>query len=166
MTDQELQAVYERQANRIYKVCCFYLGNPSDAQDAVQNIFIKLLEKQVTFQNEQHEMAWFYTAARNHCKDILRSGWYRKRVSAQLQPDLAPEPEAEPTGNPYLEQALRQLPVKQKEVLYLYYYEEYAVREIAALLNRKESTVQTQLASGRKKLKKQLMQGGSLYGAE
>lgn len=166
MTDQEFQAVYERQAGRIYKACCFYLCNPSDAQDAVQNIFIKLLEKQVTFQNEQHEMAWFYTTARNHCKDILRSGWYKKRMAAQLQPQPAAELEAEPAGNPYLEQALRQLPVKQKEVLYLYYYEEYPIREIAALLKRKESTVQTQLASGRKKLKKHLTQGGTLYGAE
>lgn len=166
MTNQEFQSIYERQVSRIYKVCCFYLGNPADAQDAVQNIFIKLLEKHVTFQNEQHETAWFYTAAKNHCKDMLRSGWHKKRAAASLKLQPAPDLESESAGNPYLEQALRQLPVKQKEVLYLYYYEEYSIREIASLLNRKESTVQTQLAYGRKKLKKQLMQGGTLYGAE
>lgn len=55
--------------------------------------------------------------------------------------------------NPYLEQALRELPIKQKEVLYLYYYEDYSIREISGLLKRKESTIQTQLAAGRKKLK-------------
>ena len=99
-------------------------------------------------------------------KDILRSGWYKKRAAAEPQPQAALGSQTAPAGNPYLEEALRQLPVKQKEALYLYYYEEYSIREISVLLKRKESTVQTQLAAGRKKLKKQLMQGGTLYGAE
>ena len=53
MTEQEFQAVYGRQADRVYKICCFYLGNPVDAQDAVQNIFIRLLEKKTVFWDEQ-----------------------------------------------------------------------------------------------------------------
>lgn len=165
MTEQEFQAVYERQAERIYKICCFYLGNPSDAQDAVQNIFIRLLEKKTAFRDRQHEMAWLCTVARNHCRDILRSGWHKKRAVLETLPETAAQ-EAEPAGNPHLQQALRRLPVKQKEVLYLYYYEEYSIREISALLKRKESTIQTQLAAGRKKLKAQLLQEGAFYEAE
>lgn len=165
MTEQEFQAVYERQADRVYKICCFYLGNPADAQDAVQNIFIRLLEKKIAFRDGQHEMAWFYTVARNHCRDILRSGQRKKQLVSDAFSEAAAQ-QAESAGNPYLQQALRRLPVKQKEVLYLYYYEEYSIREISALLKRKESTIQTQLAAGRKKLKTQLLQGGTLYGAE
>lgn len=48
---------------------------------------------------------------------------------------------------------IMELPVKYREVLYLYYYEEYSIREISKLLSRKESTIQTQLAEARKKLK-------------
>ena len=151
MTEQEFQAVYGRQADRVYKICCFYLGNPVDAQDAVQNIFIRLLEKKTVFRDEQHEAAWFYTVARNHCRDILRSGWYKKRADIKL-PEMTQPEESERCD--WLEQALRHLPVKQKEVLYLYYYEEYSVREISMLLDRKESTIQTQLAAGREKLKR------------
>ena len=48
---------------------------------------------------------------------------------------------------------MMELPEKYREILYLYYYEEYSVRELSQLLHRKESTIQTQLADGRKKLK-------------
>ena len=48
---------------------------------------------------------------------------------------------------------IMELPVKYREVLYLYYYEEYSIREISELLSRKESTIQTQLAAARQKLK-------------
>jgi len=156
MTEQEFQAVYDRQAERVYKICCLYLGNPMDAQDAVQNLFLKLLEKKTAFRDEQHEAGWFCIAARNHCKDILRSSWHRKRVDADewfLENETVQKSEMQ--KNPYLEQALHRLPMKQKEVLHLYYYEGYSVREIAGLLKRKESTVQTQLAAGRRKLRQQ-----------
>lgn len=153
MTEQEFQTVYERQAEFLYKICCFYLGNSTDAQDAVQNIFIKLLEKQITFHDEQHECAWFHTVARNHCRDILRNGWRKRRVDMEAVPESRLAQEDGPQPNPYLEEALSRLPIKQKEVIYLYYYEEYSIREISRLLNRKESTIQTQLAAGRKKLK-------------
>lgn len=154
MTEQEFQAVYNRQAERVYKLCCLYLGNPADAQDAVQSLFLKLVEKKITFQSEQHENGWFCVAARNLSKDFLRSGWRKKRMDADASAFADKTGQTEPAQkNPYLEQALRKLPVRQKEVLYLYYYEDYSVREIAGLLKRKESTIQTQLAAGRKKLK-------------
>lgn len=56
------------------------------------------------------------------------------------------------------------LPVKYREVLYLYYYEEYSVREMAKILGRKESTLQTQLATARKKLRIELEKEGVQYG--
>lgn len=152
MTEQEFQAVYERQVSRIYQICCFYLGNVADAQDAVQNIFMKLLEKRIHFRDEQHEMAWFYMVARNHCKDMLRSGWRKKRVDMEVLPEIPARREV-PMHDPLVGQAIQTLSVKQKEVLYLYYYEEYSIREISRMLNRKESTIQTQLAAGRKKIR-------------
>ncbi|MDE7310882.1 MAG: RNA polymerase sigma factor [Eubacterium sp.] len=159
MTEQEFQAVYMRQVQRAYHICCLYLGNSADAQDAVQNLFLKLLEKKVVFLDEQHEAGWFCVAARNQCRDMLRSRWWKKRVDADMDViEHATGRQEELQNNHYLELALRRLPVKQKEVLYLYYYEQYSVREISKLLKRKESTVQSQLAAGRKKLRQQYEQ--------
>lgn len=156
MTEQEFEAVYARQVDRIYKICCFYLGNDADAQDAVQNIFIKFYEKKMNFQDEQHETAWFLTVTRNHCKDILRSGWRKRCVDIEKVPEIAVK-EREAVRNPRLERALQNISVKQKEALYLYYYEEYSIREISQMLHRKESTIQSQLAAARKKIKQYYM---------
>jgi len=58
---------------------------------------------------------------------------------------------------------IKKLPDKYREVIYLYYYEEYSVKEIANILERKESTIQTQLSAAREKLKKILMKEGKAY---
>ncbi len=152
MTDKEFESIYERQSDYIYKLCCFYLGNASEAQDAVQNIFIKILEKHIKFKNEQHEKAWFHTVARNHCKDIMKSAWWKKKTYIETIPEFPLQENIQP-DNSGLENALRYLSIKQKEVIYLYYYKELSINEISKLLKRKESTIQSQLAAGRKRIK-------------
>lgn len=171
MSEQEFTDIYRRQADRVYTICCFYLGNPTDAQDAAQNVFIKLLEKRDGFCDPKHEEAWLYTVARNHCRDILRSGWRKKRVDMQIPDDMQQSQMQKQTqeregawheeGGGSFAQAFSKIPIKQKEVLYLYYYEEYSVKEISKILRRKESTIQSQLAAGRKKLKKQFTKKGA-----
>ncbi len=71
-------------------------------------------------------------------------------------PEIAVK-EREAARNPQLERALQNISVKQKEALYLYYYEEYSIREISQMLHRKESTIQSQLAAARKKIKQYYM---------
>lgn len=152
----DIQALYERQCGRIYRIAMLYLKNSSDAEDAVQTIFLKYMEKPVTFRDSEHEKAWFITAARNRCRDMLRSFW-RKKV------DLGELPEG---GEAEMEESrllslILELPPKYREVLYLYYYEEYPVREMSHILDRKESTIQTQLADARRKLKKAIERKGN-----
>lgn len=156
-----MHEIFKRQCNRVYRVAMIYLKNTSDAEDTVQNIFLKCMEKEIVFVDQNHENAWFLTVTRNYCKDILKSFW-KKRVNIGDLPELST---AEESRNPLSEQILR-LPVKYREVLYLYYYEEYSIREMSAILERKESTIQTQLATARKKLKIELEREEMEYGQE
>lgn len=151
----DIQAIYERQCSRVYRIAMLYLKNTADAEDAVQNIFLKYMEKQPTFHDLNHENAWFVTVARNHCKDTLRAFWRRKVDFSEL-----PEGEIRETESLDLMQYIMKLSPKYREVLYLYYFEEYSVREISHFLNRRESTVQTQLAGARQKLRKMIEQKG------
>lgn len=153
----DLQEVFNRQFERVYRVAMIYTKNAADAEDAAQSVFLKLIEKKIEFSDENHEKAWFITATRNHCKDMLRSFW-RKEV------DLGeiPEQPDESFDNTALS-VMMNLPPKYREVLYMYYYEGYSVREISGILHRKESTVQTQLAAGREKLKPLLIEEGFSY---
>lgn len=75
--------IYERQLERVYRLSLIYLKNVPDAEDAVQNIFLKMLEKEPVFQDENHETAWFVRVTRNYCRDVLRSFWKRNRISLE-----------------------------------------------------------------------------------
>lgn len=144
----DLKEVYERQNRRVYRFAMLYLKNVQDAEDAVQNIFLKFIEKGVVFENEAHENAWFIAVTRNYCKDVLKAFW-RRNVDLGDIPEVSSSEEE----TRVLLMQICKLPPKYREVLYLYYYEEYSIREMSSLLQRKESTIQTQLATARKKLK-------------
>ncbi len=149
-TNDEIIEIYNRNVNTIYKICLMYLKNIPDAEDAVQNIFLNLLHGNYRFENLNHEKSWLILTAQNHCKNILKHWWRKKRIDI----DNIPEPsygEDSPYSNVWNQILL--LPNKYKIVIYLYYYEGYSTEEISKILNIKSSTIRTQLSVARKKLK-------------
>ncbi|THF76434.1 RNA polymerase sigma factor [Cohnella fermenti] len=143
--------IYKRNVEMIYRICFMYLKNSTDSEDAVQSIFLKLLKSNTSFADPEHEKAWLIVMTRNYCKDILKSWWRTRKVELARLPEAVWRDDGDRSGE-VLDQLLA-LPDKYKIVLYLYYFEEYSVREIANMLIRKESTIQTQLAKGRTLMK-------------
>ena len=156
--DMDFKQIFERQSDRVYRLAYIYLKNAPDAEDAVQNIFVKYISRPVDFESDSHENAWFITVTRNYCKDFFRSFW-RKNVDLGDIPDRA---SAQDEDN--IMEYIMRLPEKYRELLFLYYYEEYSIKEIGKIINRKESTIQTQLSDGRKKLKEMLEKEGRYNG--
>ncbi|GAA3413191.1 RNA polymerase sigma factor [Paenibacillus hodogayensis] len=150
-SDKELAELYQRHADLIYRLSYIYLKNPVDAEDAVQSVFLKLIKSQMVFNDHEHEKAWLTVTARNYCKDVLKNWWKIRRVALDALPEVPSWTGDEPSGKVFAR--LLSLPTKYKTVLYLYYFEEYSVKEISGLLGHKESTIQTQLSRGRKRLK-------------
>ena len=144
----DIKEVYDRQSRTIYHLAMTYLKNTADAEDVVQNVFVNYIKKKPEFKNQEHEKAWFIVATKNYCKNLLKNFWKTKVDMGDI-----PEKNYEEKEDSLLLDKIMELPVKYREVLYLYYYEEYSVREIGELLSRKESTIQTQLAAAREKLK-------------
>ncbi|QGQ98051.1 RNA polymerase sigma factor [Paenibacillus psychroresistens] len=153
-TDKELAELYQRHVDQVYRLCYIYLKNPVDAEDAVQSVFLKLIKSQMVFNDQEHEKAWLTGTARNYCKDILKNWWKTRRVDLDAIPEVSSWNGDEPSGKVLAR--LLSLPEKYKTVLYLYYFEEYSVKEISEMLKYKESTIQTQLSRGRKRLKMDL----------
>ncbi len=153
-TNKELAEMYQRNVNRVYKLCYIYLKNAVDAEDAVQSVFLKLLQSNVYFNDYEHEKAWFIRTTKNYCNDILKSWWKRQRIDFETLPDVASHDEDKQEKE--IISKLLALPEKYRVVLHLYYLEEYAVKEIATLLGRNESTIRSQLQRGREKLKIEL----------
>lgn len=147
-TDREFASVYDRNIRRVYQICCLYLQNHFDAEDASQTVFEKYLDSGKHFTDECHEKAWFITVSRNLCRDELKKFWKKKRADFSEE-QAATESDAERE----LADALLRLPAKYKDALYLYYIEGYSVKEMSRLIRRNESTLRNHLAEGRRLLK-------------
>lgn len=146
------ETIYRRNAEMVYRLCFSYLKTRSDAEDAAQTTFLKLLGTGKTFASTEHEKAWLIVTATNVCRNALRHWWRRRDSLDACEPAAAPEvPETRE-----LFDAILALPPRCKTVVYLYYYEGYRTEEIARMLGRPVSTVRNQLSEARKKLKTRL----------
>lgn len=149
LTAQEAERLVNTYSDLILRLSYTYLKETEDAKDICQIVFLKLLEQPRSFDSPAHEKAWIIRAAINACKDLLKSHWRRTAVPLDAAHHVpAPVPEE---GS--LLAALDLLPPKYRVVLYLYYYEGYAAREIADILGRPTATVNTQLSRGRARLR-------------
>jgi len=144
--------IYERRVSMLYRVCLSYVKNPSDAEDIVADVFVKLLKRGLEFKNSEHEKAWLLRTAINLCKDHLKH-WWRGRESIDDHTELESEDQL------YDDETLRvimELPERYKAVIYLYYYEGYSSLEIAEILKKPRSTVLNHLHEARKLMKEVL----------
>jgi RNA polymerase sigma factor (sigma-70 family) len=151
-TGREFGSVYDRNIKRVYQICFLYLKNHHDAEDASQSVFEKYINLNKYFNDENHEKAWFITVSKNYCRDELKKIWKKKRVDYEKAGAIP----TEEGGGAGLADALINLPLKYKTVLYLYYIEGYSVKEISKLLHRNESTLRNHLSDGRRLLKTDL----------
>lgn len=139
-----IEAVMNTYGNTLFRLCLVTLGNASDAEDVVQETFIKYLQKAPTFENAEHEKAWLITVATNKCRDILR---FKSRHPV-VDMDEINEFTKEPDDSGILD-ALMTLPDKFRTVLTLYYVEEYSIEHIARIIGRSTSAVKMRLQKGR-----------------
>lgn len=158
MGDTEFAELYGRNVGVVYKLCYVYLKNSFEAEDAVQTVFLKLLQAEIQFSSKEHERAWLITSSKNQCRDMLKSWWRRRRTSFDSVAQIA-QKEGDNCSSKIVAELL-ELPQKYRVVLYLYYFEDYSIKEITKLIGRNESTIRTQLQRGRELLKNKL--GGKI----
>ena len=151
-TDKEIEEIYRRQIDAVYRVCFAYMKNPADAEDAAQETFFRLIRSGPVFENEEHEKAWLIRTASNVCKNALRH-WWRRREDIEDHPELPSREDGAPDD---VLRAVMALPPKYKTPVYLYYYEGYASSEIADILKKPASTVRSHLREARAILRERL----------
>lgn len=143
------EEIYDRHFETVYSVCFMYMKNSQDAEDAVSNTFLKLLEKKKNFDSEEHEKAWLIRVAINICRNTI-THWSRSSV------DISELPlESEQVENEVLRQVL-ELPEELKVPVYLHYYAGYNSKEIGGLLGIADSSVRSRLLKARRILEKEL----------
>ena len=151
---EDFEALVTRHENRLYRTALAVSDSVSDAEDAVQETFLRAYEKAPDFESDEHEKAWLIRVTVNLCVSRLRSPWYKRTA-----PLLDSYPAENKSQLELLEQVLS-LPLKYRAVIHLFYYEGYSVREIAGLTKQKEGTVRSLLTRARQKLKSVLEEDG------
>lgn len=149
----EFTAAVEQYSDLVYRVALNVCKNPADAEDITQTVFLKLLKEETPFENREHCRRWLIRVAVNEGKSLLRSAWFKR--SAPFE-DYAGTVEFETPEESEIFLAVMALPPKYRVPVYLFYYEDYPVKDVAALCGLKESTVQTRLQRAREKLRQLL----------
>ena len=145
--EEELfERVYAAYGASLYRFCLVQLGDPADAEDALQEVFCKRLYRAPGFPSPEQERRWLFRVAVNQCRDELRR---RRRMAGPLPEDL-PAPQVTDLG---LWERVAALPEKQRTVVHLHYAEGYSVQEIAEVLGVTASAVKMRLARARAALR-------------
>lgn len=153
--DDRAEELFKRYADMVYRIAVSYGGMGHWAEDAVQEVFVRYLRKRPRFESDEHEKAWFIRVAVNCAKSMLSSAWLKRNrpleeSGMQETPSFVQEEESG------LYEMLSLLPPKYRIVLYLRYYEEYPIKEIAGILHITPNLVSARLRRAKEMMKKHM----------
>lgn len=142
--------IVEKYFNMIYRLAMARTKDKTIADDVCQEVFLRFLKSDRTFESEEHIKAWLIKVTVNCSKGVFTSSWFKKTVPLSKELTFS-----NPEISDLFDQ-VKKLPKKYATVIHLFYYEDMSVSEIARLLNQKESTVKSHLFRGRNQLKELL----------
>lgn len=162
MESREYERVVTKYIDTVYRIAISHTKDASDADDVVQQTFVKLLTKNVNFTDEEHIKRWLIRVCINECNSLFSSFW-RKNVNL-FDNNTKEEHVTEESitlsfttqEDSDLYEAVQMLPAKCQIVVHLFYYEGYSTKEIAEIIKVREATVRTRLVRARKLLKGKL----------
>lgn len=150
-----IEELIEKYSDMVYRIAYARTGNVHDAQDIVQDVFLKYIRANKKFNEEEHRKAWLLTVAANTSNTLLKSAWFRHRADLEeVESGDYYTPQIDENGGVY--DAVQQLPEKYRLVVHLFYYEELSIREIGTILKTTESNVKSRLFRARDMLKTKL----------
>jgi len=168
----DVEQLFILYADDVLRVCSVYLGKRSLAEDAFQDVFVKVVTKADSYRGDTPVKYWLLAIARNVCRDYLRSVWLsrvisydewtertvsdgtfheRRKLREEGREENAVLARIDYESSPLL-RAVYALPARYKDVILLRYYFDLSNSEIADQLNITESSVRSRLFRARKKL--------------
>lgn len=154
MNESRLGYYIEKYHGTVFRVAYSYVKNREDAEDIVQEAFLRLYNSESRFNADENVKAWLIRVSVNLAKDILKSSWLKGRT--ELDRDIPYENKEESITL----DCIHRLKPEYCSVILLYYYEGYSVKEIAEILRISPTLVTTRLSRARKQLKETLLKEG------
>jgi len=148
-SDEYITGLVKTHSKSMFRAAYAIVKNRDDAEDAVQEAFIKLMKKQPAFNDDEHAKAWLMRVTINLSKDMLKAS---SRKNEPVTDDFSYR-ESKPDSVLF---HVMKLEENYRTVIHLYYYEGYSIKEIASILKLPLATVGTRLRRGKAKLKNML----------
>ncbi len=152
-SEQETIRAIEQYSDTVRRICMVHLKNDADTEDIFQTVFLKYVLSSISFENSEHEKAWFIRVTINACKDLLKSFFRSHTVS--LNDVIEPSTELSLDYRDVWE-AIFSLPQKYRDVVYLHYFEDYTAPQISHILNKNVNTIYTLLTHSKQMLREKL----------
>lgn len=156
MDNSEKQLVFrnhfDEYSKMVYSVAFTMMKNSADANDIMQEVFLKYYQNMDKLTGDSHIRPWLITVTMNSCRNNLRSGWFSRTVRSDELAETGYEQDFGEKSQLFY--AVMKLPEKERVPIHLFYYEDCSTAEIARLLKMKESTVRVRLMRGRDRLRK------------
>lgn len=152
MQIERAEELYHKYFAVVYSVCFLYMKNEADACDIVQETFLRLIQGDFSWRDEEKAKAWLIVSASNCCKSQLRRSWRKRQVAY----DAALHDKGKEESDNLLLRMIEELEEKYRLPVYLYYFEGYKSAEIAKMLHISASAVRSRLAKARKQLRMEL----------
>lgn len=143
-----IEKIFNRNYKTVYRIAYLRTANTHDAEDIMQEVFLRFVKNNPEFENLEHEKAWFIKTTINRTNSFFTSAWKRRTVS--LEDDI---PFSEETYDNGILEAVLSLPKDISTAVHLYYYEDMPVKDISKAMDKSESAVKSLLFRGRKMLK-------------
>lgn len=163
---EAFDCIYEKYSTELYRTAYLMLRNQQDAEDAVQETFVKLWRRKESIRKPESLRFWLLRSLSDTARDALRR---RKReVPEEEIQDFAEQRfdrengdfTAEVLSSSEMENILSLLTPNARRVVVLYYFNELSVKEIAQLLGQPEGTVKSRLFHARQRLKQAFLEEG------
>lgn len=154
MTDDDFMQAVNRNNQRLFLIALSFTKSTYDAEDILQNVFVKLLKHPKSFSDKEHLDKWLTTVCVNESKNYIKLPFkYHKNID---DCDFVSSANFDSTTQIDLYNAVMRLSKKERTVIHLFYYENLSIKDIAEMLKIKESAVKTRLSRARVNLKEQL----------
>lgn len=146
--DRMIVRIVETYSDMLMRIALNRVNSVAEAEDVVQGTYERLMRRQPRFESREHEKAWLIRTAIRICIDESRRA--SRRTSVPLNEEIASAYSQESFE---LLETIRTLPEKDRDAVYLFYYEEYSTKDVARILGEREGTTRSRLSRARKKLR-------------
>lgn len=146
----DVEGAYHRHADALYRLALARMGNDADAQDVVQDVFMRYLSAPPVFESTDHERAWFVRSVVNRCHDLYRKNQVRQAIPLEDALGVAAD---DHTAVAELMETLRRIPEIYQDTVILHCLEGYSLEETAQLLGISLSAAKMRLSRAREALK-------------